>query len=99
MHFLFCTAPWSLSPRWRTTKSAWLLKQKKPVEKEETEEERSARLEALAVVAKEAAIRREEAARQRFQERLEHEQVWCRIRLQPFFHDMRLYTKHARSSL
>ena len=42
---------------------------------EETEEERAARLEALAIAAKEAAIRREEAARERLIERQQHEQV------------------------
>ena len=52
-----------------------LLQQKKPAEKQETEEERAVRLEALAIAAKEAAVRREEAARQKLLDRQKHEQV------------------------
>ena len=42
---------------------------------QETEEERAARLEARATAEKEAAIMREEAARQKLLERQKHEQV------------------------
>ena len=51
------------------------MRQKKQAEKQETEEERAIRLEALAIAAKEAAVRREEAARQRLLDRHKHEQV------------------------
>ena len=52
-----------------------LQQKKKPADKDETEEERASRLEALAIAAKEAAIRREEAARQKLIARQQHEQV------------------------
>ena len=51
------------------------MQPKKQAEKQETEEERAVRLEALAIAAKEAAVRREEAARQKLYDRQKHEQV------------------------
>jgi len=51
------------------------LQQKKQAQKQETEEERAVRLEALAIAAKEAAVRREEAVRQKLLDRQKHEQV------------------------